>query len=113
MKGSTAQSGKYTFHFQKHDLSTLTSLSTTGVVLIRFISRSNHCYWKLKCLNSKVCECLVSNKINMSNFHQLEIVGGGSGTQLEVFFALMLDQRRKRWTNIKTALVRTMPRLTQ
>ena len=31
-----------------------------------------------------ICKCSVSNIINMSNFHPLEVVGRGSETQPEV-----------------------------
>ena len=30
-----------------------------------------------------ICECLVSNLTNISNFHPLEVVGRGSETQLQ------------------------------
>ena len=32
----------------------------------------------------KICKCLVPNWTNMSNFQQLEVVGRGSETQLQV-----------------------------
>ena len=36
------------------------------------------------CLNIRICECLVSNKRNASNFHPLEVVGRGSETHLQM-----------------------------
>ena len=36
------------------------------------------------CLNIKIIKCLVLKLTNMSNFHQLEVVGRGSETQLQV-----------------------------
>ena len=40
---------------------------------------------KNECLNIKIFKCLVTNiKINMSNFHPLEVVGRGSETKLQV-----------------------------
>ena len=43
----------------------------------------NHSYWEWNvCLDINICECLVSNQTNMSNFQPLEVVGRGSETQL-------------------------------
>ena len=41
---------------------TLSSLTTSIVFLLCFISRSNHCYWELNaCLNIQICKCLAPN----------------------------------------------------
>ena len=53
----------------------LWALSTTMLVLIRFIRRLNHSYWEWEreCLNIKISKYLVSNWTNMSNFQPLEV----------------------------------------
>ena len=41
-------------------------------------------YWERNvCLNRTICKLYVTNLTNMSNFHQLEVVGHGSDTQLQ------------------------------
>ena len=51
-----------------------------SVVLIRFIWRSNHCYWE----RNVIYKYFASNLTNTSNFHSLEVVGRDSETLLEV-----------------------------
>ena len=63
---------------------TLTLEAPNSTIFV-FISMLNHCYWELhEHLNIKICKCSVSHWTNMSNFHQLEVVGRGSETQLQV-----------------------------
>ena len=57
-------------------------ITITKMSLLRFITT-------ISLLNSKICKCLVSNKINVSNFHPSEVVGRGSEPQLQVGEYLM------------------------
>ena len=51
-------------------------------VLFGSLTRS---YWERNvCLNMKIYKCLVSNAINISNYHPLEVVRRGSDTQFQV-----------------------------
>ena len=56
-----------------------------GSFYICFISRLDHIYWEWnERFNIAICKCLVLNWANMSNFHPLEFVGRGCGTQFQV-----------------------------
>ena len=40
--------------------------------------------WVSECLNINICKCLVWNLRNASNFPPVEVVGRGSGPQIQV-----------------------------
>ena len=72
----------------------LSNLETEALqsFLICFISRLDHCYWKLdSCLNIKICKYLRLNSTNLSNFQPLEVVGRGSETQLQVHEKVLIN----------------------
>ena len=64
---------------------TLQTLSTTIIVLKRFIDPLNHCYWERNvCFNIGIFNLLVSNKTNMNNFLPPEVVGRDNETQSQM-----------------------------
>ena len=59
--------------------------------LIRFISRSNHCYLERKVsLNIKICKYLVPNKTNMSYFYPLRHRGREPQLQVSENFSYLI-----------------------
>ena len=64
--------------FSRSRLVTIIILLTLLSDYITFV-QNEMCVW-----TSKFCKCFGSNKTNISNFHPLEVVGRGSGTQLQV-----------------------------
>ena len=66
---------QYNFHLNRKAI----------IVLVCFIGILNPSYWELNVwLNINIYKCLISNKINMSIFHRLEVVGCGNETQIQV-----------------------------
>ena len=64
---------KETIHYK---LTKWAAITTTIILVICFISRLSHSNWERnECLYIKISKYFASNETNMSNFHQVEVVG--------------------------------------